>query len=209
MSFDSIDKLFVQLLAQPQWDKQKRYLELKKYWYEIVNHKVAQHTRPVSIKHEVLYITTSNAMWSQELSLQKPNLLRKINRRVSKPIKDLHFASASWHNNLQSINAGVTAPTPENHPSFTTEQPDEKIEIAESETPQEAMEKWLQQIKNRSQTWTTCPNCGASCPEGEITRWGKCMVCFQQESLLVDYPVYEPEEEEEESGREGEGENFS
>ena len=175
MAFDSLDKLFNVILSQPQWQEQKRYCELKKCWYKIINHKVAQHTRPVSIKNEVLYIATSNAVWAQELSLQRPNLIRKMNRRLEIPVENLHFASMKWHNNYL-ISANIEDFSQENHPSLVNPSAD----IAHPcNTPQEALEQWLQQIKNRASDWQTCPRCATFCPEGELKRWGVCRICFR------------------------------
>ena len=174
MAFDSLDKLFKVILSQPQWQKQKRYYELKKCWYEIINHKVAQHTRPVSIKNEVLYIATSNAVWAQELSLQRRNLMRKINLRLEIPLEDLHFASMNWHNN-HPIDSDMEDLETENHPSSITPSP--KI-TNPCDTAPEALEKWFEQIKNRGNDWQTCPRCATFCPEGELKRWGICRICF-------------------------------
>ncbi len=179
MSFNSLDKLLQVILSQPQWEKQRRYYELKKCWYEIANHKVTQHTRPVSVKNDTLYVATSNAVWAQELSLQRRGLIVKINRRTEKPIKDLHFASMSWYNNhLVTINMEDDT-RQEKHPSLIADSGVNSSSLEKSETPTEALEKWFEQIKNRTSTWHSCPNCHTSCPEGELKRWGVCAICFR------------------------------
>ncbi len=177
MTFDSIDKLLKIILSQPQWQEQKRFHELKKYWYEIVNHKVAQHTRPVSIKKEVLYIATSNAVWAQELSLQRRNLVKKINNRVEIPLENLHFASMKWYSNyIESCD--LEDNKNEIHPSLTNPLPKRPDQV---NTPQEALKSWFEQIKTRSTDWQACPRCQRLCPQGELKRWDICAICFRDD----------------------------
>lgn len=177
MAFNSIDQLLNKILSQPQWQKQKRFYEVKKYWYQVTNHKVSQHTRPISIHNEILYIATSNAVWAQELSLQKRNLLRKLNNHLDEPLKNLHFASAQWHGNHLDIsnfedNSTSSHPSSINLASATVEKTD---------TPQEALEQWFQQIKNRSTDWQPCPRCQTLSPLGELKRWNLCIICFRDQ----------------------------
>lgn len=178
MALYSIDKLLNQILSQPQWEKQRRYHELTKFWYQVVNHKIAQHTRPVSLKDDVLFIATSSSSWSQDLNLQRRSLIIKINRRVESPIKDLHFASVKWYQN-QSISLDEEDNNKE-HPS--TIFPEFSFNLLPADNPQEALKKWLEIIKKRAITWEICPRCQTNCPEGELKRWGICAVCFQQEN---------------------------
>ena len=176
MAFNSLEQLLNSILSQPQWQKQKRFYELKKYWYEIINHKIAQHTRPVSLKNEVFYIATSNSVWAQELSLQRHNLLRKLNHRLPKPIKNLHFASVQWHSNQQISTSEDNII--KNHPSSIT-LPSSTID--QVDTPQEALQQWFQEIKNRSSDWQPCPRCQTLSPTGELKRWNLCAICFRDE----------------------------
>ena len=177
MAFNSLDKLLNIILSQPQWQKQKRFYELKQYWYEIVNHKVAQHTRPLSLQNEVFYIATSNAVWAQELSLQRRNLLRKLNYRLPKPIKNLHFASMKWHSDqLNSSNYDDNREA--NHPSSINLS---SSTIDKADTPQKALQQWFQQIKYRSSDWQPCPRCHILSPIGELKRWHVCAICFRNE----------------------------
>lgn len=178
MALYSIDKLLNQILSQPQWEKQRRYHELTKFWYQVINHRVAQHTRPVSLRDEILFIATSSSSWSQDLNLQRRSLIIKINRRIESPIKDLHFAPVKWYQN-QPISVDEEDDN-KKHPS--TIFPEFSFNLLPADNPQEALEKWLEIIKKRATTWEICPRCQTNCPEGELKRWGICAVCFQQEN---------------------------
>lgn len=178
MTFNSIDKLLNQILSQPQWERQRRYHQLTKFWYQVINQKIAQHTRPVSLRDDILYIATSSSSWCQDLNLQRRSLIVKINRRIETPIKDLHFASVKWYQN-QVITTDNQDDSKE-HPSMII--PESSFNFFPSDTPQEALEKWLQVIKNRATTWKICPRCHTNCPEGELKRWNICAICFQEEN---------------------------
>ena len=178
MTLYSIDKLLNQILSQPQWDKQRRYHELTKFWYQVVNHRVAQHSRPVSLRDEVLFIATSSSAWAQDLNLQRRSFIVKINRRVESPIKDLHFSPVKWYQN-RPISVDREDDTKE-HPSTII--PKSSFNLLPVDNPQEALEKWLEIIKKRATTWEICPSCRTNCPKGELKRWGICAVCFQQEN---------------------------
>lgn len=178
MTLYSIDKLLNQILSQPQWEKQRRYHLLTKCWYQIINKKIAQHTRPVSLRDDILFIATSSSAWSQDLNLQRRSLIIKINHRVESPIKDLHFASVKWYQN-QTIPIDQEDDNKE-HPSTII--PESSFNLFPNDTPQEVLEKWLEIIKKRSITWKICPRCKTHCPEGELKRWGICLICFQEEN---------------------------
>ncbi|WP_342597202.1 DUF721 domain-containing protein [Cyanobacterium aponinum UTEX 3222] len=175
MTLNSIDKLLNSILSQPQWEKQRRYYELKKIWYEIVNQKIAQHTSPIYLKEEVFFIATQSAVWAQELSLQRRTLIIKINRRIQNPIKDIYFVFGKWYS--QNTPPIPEAETNLSHPSLV-----ESTEfIAQPiETPQEALQQWFEIIKQRAKNNSTCPCCQSFCPEGELNRWGICAYCFRE-----------------------------
>ena len=61
-------------------------------WPEVVGENINNNTEPVSVEHGVLSIKTKNAAWSQELQLQKLQILEKLNKKLDKKIiKDIRF----------------------------------------------------------------------------------------------------------------------
>ena len=61
-------------------------------WEKVVGEKINENTEPISIENGVLSVKTSNPSWSQELQLQKPHILKKLNNRLNKKvIKDIRF----------------------------------------------------------------------------------------------------------------------
>lgn len=68
---------------------QQRAIDL---WSEVVGESIDSNTEPVSVEHGVLSIKTKNSAWSQELQLQKPQILEKLNKKLDKKIiKDIRF----------------------------------------------------------------------------------------------------------------------
>ena len=68
---------------------QQRAIEL---WPETVGENINNNTEPVSVKHGILFVKTKNSAWSQELQLQKPQILEKLNKKLNKKIiKDIRF----------------------------------------------------------------------------------------------------------------------
>lgn len=191
MTFESIDKLLNQILAQPQWEKQRKYHQLTKCWYQIVNPKIAQHTRPVSFRDEILYIACPSSSWAQDLNLQRRSLIMKINRRLDFPVQDLHFATVKWYQN-QSL-----TPFPEDslsqHPSTIVN--GESLNLLPSNNPQEILQRWLNTIKKRWENSQICPLCHTHCPSGELQRWGFCAICFQKKAAKYEEKTFETKTE--------------
>ena len=61
-------------------------------WGEVVGKKINENTEPVSVEFGVLTVKTSSSVWSQELQLQKQNIVQSINKKLTKTtIKDVRF----------------------------------------------------------------------------------------------------------------------
>ena len=61
-------------------------------WERVVGGRINENTEPISIENGVLSVKTSNPSWSQELQLQEPHILKKLNNRLNKKvIKDIRF----------------------------------------------------------------------------------------------------------------------
>ena len=61
-------------------------------WEKVVGSRINENTEPISIENGILSVKTSSPSWSQELQLQKPHILKKLNNRLNKKvIKDIRF----------------------------------------------------------------------------------------------------------------------
>lgn len=184
MPFTSIDQLLQTILAQPQWEKQRRFDELVKCWFQVIdNPKVAQNTRPYCLRDDTLIINTSSSVWSQHLSLQRYTLLKKINVRISQPIQDLYFFSAKWIpytpvTEQQADTSNIHPSLIEINNNYTKNKPEQPL--IKSDTPEETIKQWFINLQKNAELLPLCPQCQASTPEGELERWGICACCFAQ-----------------------------
>ncbi|WP_069790729.1 DUF721 domain-containing protein [Cyanobacterium sp. IPPAS B-1200] len=177
MTFESIDKLLDAILAQPQWETQRRYQLLVKCWFTVVNHRVAQHTKPIALKDDILWVSTSSSAYAQNLSLQRYTLLKKINRRLNESVKDIRFTTAKWYQKSLVEPEEETNLVNPTILGIDTQTPEESFPI----TPQQALQQWLDKIKVRSHSLPHCPSCHSPTPSGELDRWGICGVCFAKD----------------------------
>ncbi|MAV69249.1 MAG: hypothetical protein CMG04_00340 [Candidatus Marinimicrobia bacterium] len=61
-------------------------------WAEVVGHKIAENSEAQSIDAGVIIVRTKTPAWRQELQLQKPQIINKINEALTKKIiKDIRF----------------------------------------------------------------------------------------------------------------------
>lgn len=61
-------------------------------WEQIVGEKIAAHAQAFSVKKDILFVTTSSPMWTQELSLMKRHLVKRINAHLKQDqIREIRF----------------------------------------------------------------------------------------------------------------------
>ena len=203
MRFNSIEQVLNQLETQPGWEKFRQYRQLLKCWDRVVNLQIAQHTRPLYINRQILYIATDSAARAQELSFQRYTLLKKLNQQLTFQIQDLRFSSSKWH---QKTHSQVTQP-----PLFTigdrdskqldrykTKVSDNSIASSKSANRRETHSKgqnpvssqdkakkaaldWLKSIEQRASSAVFCPKCKAATSKEELARWNLCHHCVAQQ----------------------------
>jgi len=67
------------------------------YWEEIVGKEIAKNCKPEKLKNKVLYISTVNPIWANELNLMSQNIIIKINDYL----KDDTVSALRTRSNLQ------------------------------------------------------------------------------------------------------------
>ena len=61
-------------------------------WSEVVGEKIADNTEVESIESGVVLVRVKTPVWRQELQLQKPQIIEKLNQALMKKvIKDIRF----------------------------------------------------------------------------------------------------------------------
>lgn len=61
-------------------------------WPDIVGRRVAEHSRALRVDGGRLFVQVDSSVWSQELTLMKRTILRRVNDRVGRQaIDNVHF----------------------------------------------------------------------------------------------------------------------
>jgi len=178
MSFQNINLILKKVIDQPSWELQKQYFHILKLWPNIVSGKIAKNSRPHHLTPEVLWIAVSSSVWSQELSLQRYSLLKKLNPHLDITLTDLRFSVAFWYQNSSTMAENQQNSPLTSHPSVIKVDRAIFQEIPQGKTPLEALETWQQSLTIRSQNLPLCPHCQQATPQGELDRWQKCYLCF-------------------------------
>ncbi len=78
---------------------QQRILEQQAMakWREVVGPQIAASSRPDSVREGMLFVTCKSSMWSSELSLHKPDIVKRLNAAVGKKIiEDIRFTARGF-----------------------------------------------------------------------------------------------------------------
>lgn len=197
MHFNSLEEILNRLEKQPGWEKFRDYRQLLNCWHNTVNKNTAQHTRPLHITRQVLWVATSSAAMAQELSFQRYTLLKRLNKQLPFILKDIRFSSSGWHQTTYEENtAEVLFKISEKQKSKNQAMPKTSLAIdfdladrgiennLDRSTPtvkaKKAAQRWLDKLNQNSSSWLTCPQCNSPTSKGEIERWNLCYLCVSQ-----------------------------
>jgi len=64
-------------------------------WQNVVGDILAERSIPLKLEFDVLFVKVTSPVWLQELLLNKQLLLDALNQRLSVPLRDIVFLSAS------------------------------------------------------------------------------------------------------------------
>lgn len=175
MSFDSLHHILNQLQKQPSWQLQANCFQiLRENWEKVVGKTAFPHTRLLYIQRDTLWVAVSSAVWAQTLTLQRRQILKKLNHLLSTPLVDLYFSTAQWSNISDLSPDSIVVEDDLPLPPLDSENlaPQEK-----SLTPHQALERWKKKVLQRSQSFPLCPDCGCHTPPRELKLWQVCAIC--------------------------------
>lgn len=177
MTLEVISSLIKGLENQEQWRMQRQYRSVLHHWPQVVGAAVARNTRPVGIQRQILYVATASPTWAQSLTYERLNILQKLNRFQSVPLRNIRFSTAQWHRSVptkpEKVNTLIS-----DHPSYigpTSIQPLPAPNPTRSAL--EAFHQWADAVRSRQSSQPTCPSCHCHCPRGELQRWNLCALC--------------------------------
>ena len=195
MHFNSVEQILAQLEQQPGWEKFRHHRQLLQVWHNSVSKNIAEHTRPLYVNRQILWVATNSASRAQELSFQRYTLLKKLNQQLPFVLKDIRF-SASGLKQTQNVKEtekilftisqeNQLPKSKDNFRNLAIAQP--KIDNDENKNnlsvkAKVAAKRWIKTIEQNAQDSSSplCSICGVSTPIEEIKRWNCCYLCVAQ-----------------------------
>ena len=194
LHLNSLEQILTKLEQQPVWSQLRAYRQLLKCWHNTVNHKTAQHTRPLYVSRQVFWIATSSAARAQELSFQRYSLLKRLNQQLPVPLKDLRFTTSGWEQQtLTEAKSTSLFKISSSYKSPISSTSDQKLVTGSSPTDaaKKAAQNYLKTLTQSNSTQSNCPSCNAFTTKGELERWNLCYHCIaQQWSQEYRYPGF-------------------
>ena len=90
---NSLAAVLKKVLKNKGWEKKVREHRVFEVWEDEVGGPIAENTRPKSVSRGVLFVIAKSSVWVQELTLKKPEILKRLNQRMGgEIIKDIKFA---------------------------------------------------------------------------------------------------------------------
>ncbi len=198
MRFSSLGQIIAKIQQQPGWEQYQQYCQLLECWEKTVAKNTARFARPLYIKQEVLWVATSSSARAQELTFQRYSLLKKLNSQLPFALKDIRFSTSGWKSSIEPIQKqdavalveqNHQAATNLNYPTDSKRSPDVNVEVINSQSsierlnrePQAIVRRWIELAKAKNKRLQSCPECGASTPEAELKRWNLCHHCIAKQ----------------------------
>ena len=90
---NSLAAVLKKVLKNKGWEKKVREHRVFEIWEREVGGPIAENTMPKSVSRGVLFVIAKSSVWVQELTLKKPEILKRLNQRLGgELIKDIKFA---------------------------------------------------------------------------------------------------------------------
>ncbi|WP_071518808.1 DUF721 domain-containing protein [Geitlerinema sp. PCC 9228] len=191
MYFTSVRRVLSGLQATDVWQEIREWKVLLEIWPRVVGKTVAAKTRPLHVRGGILTVAVPNASWAQNLTFQRRRIVSKLQKQVRLSIRDVRFSSRDWYDDRQSWRPADSATSIfQAHPSWVgggknyqnVPTSDRTSEAAPPPTQNSsdavlAFQNWSKTIRDRTQSWSVCPQCGCPVPAGELQRWSVCSIC--------------------------------
>ena len=92
MKAQSLKNILSEYLNREPIKKINNIINIQSVWIEVVGKTISNNTEIINIKNKILLVKTKNPIWRNELSLQKTDLLIKLNKNKHiNNIKDIRF----------------------------------------------------------------------------------------------------------------------
>ncbi len=79
----TIQQVLDDLTAQYAWETARATRLLGQVWADLAGPTVARNTRVIKVQHGIIHLAVTTGIWSQELQFMKPDLICRLNSRLS------------------------------------------------------------------------------------------------------------------------------
>ncbi len=92
MKAQPLKNILSEYLNREPIKKINNIINIQNIWTEVVGKTISINTEIIEVKNKTLLVKTKNPIWRNELSLQKTDLLKKLNKNKHiNNIKDIRF----------------------------------------------------------------------------------------------------------------------
>ncbi len=79
-------------LKEKKWNKKIKGYHIINCWAEVMGEEIAQHSQPIKIHDQTLFLRVKSNVWANELNLRKGELIQKFNLKAGEEmISDILF----------------------------------------------------------------------------------------------------------------------
>lgn len=90
--FEPISEIIKRVAEKGGWENYFICARLKKKWDKITGINIAQHSKPLKIVFNKLFVAVDQPIWASQLNLVKSKLIEELNKFIGKDlIKDIYF----------------------------------------------------------------------------------------------------------------------
>ena len=174
MSFNTLNTLLRRLQQQPSWEPYNQFQQVLQVWPGVIKPELVTQTRPITVRREVLWVATASSVIAQHLTLQRYQLLPRLNAQLAQPLLDIRYSTAHWYKN--SAHSPQYSPYSDRPATL----PETLVPPSVSpplQTPLEAFQRWTQAIAVRRENLPICPQCQGPTRPQDLTRWQMCGTC--------------------------------
>ena len=91
-SFERLDQVMQKLLGKSPLRRGLEEQEILSSWPEIVGPEIAKHSQALALRDGVLWVRTEGSVWAQELSLLKPRIRERLEKKGGEgSVRDVRF----------------------------------------------------------------------------------------------------------------------
>jgi predicted nucleic acid-binding Zn ribbon protein len=92
MAFTPLTKVLESVLGEKNLSGDIEAYRVFEKWDDIVGKKVGNHTRPVRITRDILYVEVNDHLWLAQLKYMKGDMIKKLEKSIKPGLfKDLKF----------------------------------------------------------------------------------------------------------------------